>query len=165
MKYYTQYKKQNKIGQESEDSFKEIAKKQGYKVKKATKKENKRLHIDFYITKDGCTSGVDVKTVGKNGFSVEISNNFGYAGSIFGEAKYMGYISRNTIYLVDREKLLEMVLKNIKGEDVYQSDAFYTIEYPYYRLYTRNQKYGWNDEFIYVPSIDMIGLATEIWRF
>lgn len=161
MKYYNSYKRQISVGKQSENTFKETMKKNKIPVKKATRTENKNLHIDLYIDLSGCLDGVDVKSIGKFGYTVEISNNWGTEGSIFGKAKYMAYVGSNKIYLVLREKLLDFVRKELKDDVVHQSDEFYYINDPYYRLYTRNTRYGWKDEWVVCKTVDIMNLIER----
>ena len=162
--YYSQFNKGINQGQVAEDKFVELAKKQGYKVKASTKKQNKQDHIDFFITKDDVTYAVDVKSKGKRGFSVEIQNNWSGDGSVFGKADFMCYVDGGVIYLIDRLELIEHVRANLQDDTVHQSSVFEYIDNPYYRLYTRKKAYGWSDEWLICTSTNIYQLAKMIWR-
>lgn len=161
--YYSNYTKQVNKGQESEDKFELLAKKEGFKVKKATKKENKILHIDFYISKVCHIYSVDVKTVGKYGYTSEIQTNWGGLGSLFGEADYMAYVDGKIIRLVNRVKLVELVKsKIVEPDNIHDSSEAEWIDNPYYKIFQR-KSYGWSDEWIMIPSIDILDLVEYTW--
>ena len=111
MPYYSQYKHQIMKGIESEQIFKDEATRRGYKPVPSPLTINKLAHIDYFITSpvDKITYSVDVKSVGKRGYTIEIQNNQGYPGSIFGEQDIVAYVSKTDILLVPRNSILTLL--------------------------------------------------------
>lgn len=162
--YYSAFKSQISIGEQSELKFKETALKQGFKVKKSTKTQNRCHHIDFFITKDGNTKSVDVKTIGKYGVTAEIQNNKGGLGSLLGQQDYLAYVDNKFIYIVDRKELLELVKeKIINKDDIHNSNEAAYISNPFYIIFQRKD-FNWNDMWIMIDRLDLYKLVKMKWE-
>lgn len=99
-------------------------------VRKATPKEDRNDHIDFFWkpTLDAEEIGFDVKGLRKNNRNdtefddsitwIELMNVQGKEGSVYGKAKYLAFITNKSVVYVPREELVEFVNKKIRGKEL-----------------------------------------------
>lgn len=166
MAYYSSFKSQVKRGNLSEQTFTKVASSLGYSVSKATLQEDKYSHIDFFITYNDKTWSVDVKTVGKLGFTSELINNWGYPGSLHGKADFIAYIDRHCVYLLSRTRLITHIYNKLNITEnqlklTSKETSTYNTIYRHYKLYTRPQ---WKDCWLILDPEDIKGLASKTWN-
>ena len=135
----------------------------GGTCEKATEREDKYDHIDFFWnTPKGERIGVDVKGTKKNKQKddkfddsihwVEIINVNGYPGWIYGKSKYIAFRTFSDIIFVDTEKLRDYALEKMKGKEIVYSNPV--------ECYVPYQRYGRKDMIIKVPTNDLRGMAS-----
>ena len=125
-------------GKESEDLFKELMENLGYIVNKATREENIKDHIDFYLKNNKLNKSfsVDVKAQKKTNRSdskvndewlwIEFKNVRGSLGWLQGKADKIAFERQIDFLMVDREKLKEFAFRKVENVDVDRaSDAKY----------------------------------------
>lgn len=160
--YYNKYHNQINDGKEAEKLARKILRYNDFKVYNSTKEQNKLLHIDLiclHIPSDtSCT--IDVKNVGKYGYTCELSNNLGYSGSLYGNADYIGYVNltEQTLELVNRKQLIELVDSKIPDKTNSLDSSFaQSIPGPYI-IYDR-KRYGWNDKWVILDHKDLLPIT------
>lgn len=134
------YKQSYEVGLKVEDKFKKIAKNNFKVVKEASRSDNIKKHIDFYIGDDKKTLvGVDVKARKKISrgtksaqeelFWIEIKNVSGKCGWLFGEAHWICFEYGDGFLFVDRTDLLRKTIEKTDFLDVVTSPhkAIYKI--------------------------------------
>ena len=134
MSYTREYFK----GKESEDLFKELMEDLGYIVNEATREENIKDHIDFYLKNNKLNKSfsVDVKAQKKTNRSdskvndewlwIEFKNVRGSLGWLQGKADKIAFERQIDFLMVDREKLKEFAFRKVENVDVDRaSDAKY----------------------------------------
>jgi len=125
-------------GKESEDLFKESMQDLGYIVNEATREENIKDHIDFYLKNNKLNKSfsVDVKAQKKTNRSdskvngewlwIEFKNVRGSLGWLQGKADKIAFERQIDFLMVDREKLKEFAFRKVENVDVDRaSDAKY----------------------------------------
>lgn len=152
-------------GLEDEKLVMEVTKRKfGGDVRKATRNEDVREHIDFWwISKDGNEYGFDVKGVRKNKRSdkvsddkinwIELQNVQGKPGWVYGNAKYIAFLTNESVLYVPRKKLALYVEEKIKGK-VLSTVNPSSCYIPY-------QRYGRLDMIVKVPTSDLREIAKH----
>lgn len=152
-------------GLEDEKLVMEVTKRKfGGDVRKATRNEDVREHIDFWwISKDGNEYGFDVKGVRKNKRSdkvfddkinwIELQNVQGKPGWVYGNAKYIAFLTNESVLYVPRKKLALYVEEKIKGK------ALSTVNPS--SCYIPYQRYGRLDMIVKVPTSDLREIAKH----
>ena len=125
-------------GKKSEDLFKELMEDLGYIVNEATREENIKDHIDFYLKNNKLNKSfsVDVKAQKKTNRSdskvndewlwIEFKNVRGSLGWLQGKADKIAFERQIDFLMVDREKLKEFAFRKVENVDVDRaSDAKY----------------------------------------
>lgn len=152
-------------GLEDEKLVMEVTKRKfGGDVRKATRNEDVREHIDFWwISKDGNEYGFDVKGVRKNKRSdkvsddkinwIELVNVQGKPGWVYGNAKYIAFLTNESVLYVPRKKLALYVEEKIKGK------ALSTVNPS--SCYIPYQRYGRLDMIVKVPTSDLREIAKH----
>lgn len=99
-------------------------------TRKASKEEDIYNHIDFFWKlNDDCDEiGFDVKGLRKNKRSdnnyddlitwIELINVKGNEGSVYGKAKYLVFITNNSVIYIPRKKIITFVEEKIKGKEI-----------------------------------------------
>lgn len=162
--YYRKYQEKINRGEEGEELFKKLARKMGFKCRKATERQNKREHIDFILTnEDGEKIKVDVKTRKRYGFIAEYKNNYGYEGWIYGSADYIAEVlDDDSVHFYNRQVLFDAIYQKTKFGEVYSSEQ--GLPHEPYVLYTRRENYGWKDLWIIVPDEDLKEVEASVWH-
>lgn len=105
----------------------------GGKTRKATPKEDRNDHIDFFWKANEATEeiGFDVKGLRKNKRTdteyddsitwIELMNVQGNEGSVYGKAKYLAFVTNTSVVYVPRQKLVEFITDKIKGKNLVNS--------------------------------------------
>jgi hypothetical protein len=112
------------VGQEAEDKFKRACACNNIHVTPATKDEDKKEHIDFWVKwDDGKLKPVDVKAVKKLDsksyileyffFTIEWQNVLGKAGWVLGKSKYIVFETAKNFLFIPRVKLVEWWENNV----------------------------------------------------
>ena len=136
-------------GKEAEDLFFDVMKMLKKPIKKASLKNDKYKHIDFYIG----STGYDVKhRQDVNYVWLEYRNNHGGKGWLRGEAKWivMYYEQIRSFYFYTRQELLEYSKQNRKT----------TTQKKHYHWRTRTQ-FGRNDLVLLVRKKDINHLTQH----
>lgn len=137
--------------------------------------EDKFLHIDiWWNSPKGGRIAIDVKGIKnpigcKDGKSddtqwIEIKNNYGYDGWIYGKNNYIAFRTFTTVIFVKTEKLRELTdYYNVKAQPITYSTKENKSPYvPFYMPYCR---YG-KDEMTYkVPTTHLVKMAHFIIEF
>lgn len=152
-------------GLEDEKLVMEVTKRKfGGDVRKATRNEDVREHIDFWwISKDGNEYGFDVKGVRKNKRSdkvsddkinwIELQNVQGKPGWVYGNAKYIAFLTNDSVLYVPRKKLALYVEEKIKGKALSSVNPS--------SCYIPYQRYGRLDMIVKVPTSDLREIAKH----
>lgn len=155
--YYSRFTAQCSKGELAEQTFKTIALEKGYAVDKTESDTDKYRHIDFILNGN---ITVDVKSMKKYGYIVEIQNNWGYPGWLYGKADYIAMVSDECIRIFRRQDLVDLIESKVTDTMVYDSTD---KQKAFYRLYNRSL-YGWKDRFCICPDKDILALQHRIWR-
>ena len=136
------------------------------KIRTATLYEDKNKHIDVVCSHGNTSVTFDVKEQKKihryddNPSDiytwVELQNNYGGKGWLYGEEKYLAFEKGNTFIIVDRNKLLNLVIENKKEPILYRNK----ILTPYMQY--QRKDYGNLDISVLVPYIDIIKISHSI---
>lgn len=134
----------------------------GGDVKKSTKKEDTKQHIDFWWLKDNEKIGVDVKGLKKNKRSddsyddkihwVELLNVKGDLGWLYGEAKYIAFITHSDVIFVERDMLVTIIKDKINGKHLVFNNPD--------NCYVPYQRKGRQDLIVKVPTNDLLEMSS-----
>lgn len=112
-------------GKDSEEEFKEIMTREGYKVYKSSKYDDIYKHIDFYVVdpKTGNTTmSIDVKTMKKikGEFQTdycwcELVGPTGYPGWVYGKASHFGFKMQEGFLIIKKSDLIEIIENEYKN--------------------------------------------------
>lgn len=128
------------MGESAEKTFATVASQLGYQVLTSTREDNINGHIDFWLTKNEKTIGVDVKAA-KRLSRKDSSPNYDYLwielhsvrennrGWLFdGKANYIAFQQDGYFLCIKREKLIEIIKSSIIREYVSSpKDALYKV--------------------------------------
>lgn len=124
----------------SDETFIRIAKARGLSIEKTSFNEDMYDHIDYYVTYKGIRFPVDIKsskrTLTLSGDSkelmeqwvwIELKNVAGNLGWLYGKARYIAYIFNNSMWLINRKKLIEFIDKKVTKKFVRKEEASYKL--------------------------------------
>lgn len=96
---------------DSETALYNWAKKRGLAVRRASREEDMRDHIDFHLSANGASISVDIKgnKEGQGLILVEMQNVQGRKGWVFGKADYILFQEGEEFLVIDRQKLADKV--------------------------------------------------------
>lgn len=150
----------------TEDTF-------GGKTWKSVGDDDRIRHIDiWWETPKGKTIGIDVKGIRKNDNGeyddtfewLEIQNNYGYRGWLYGEEEYIAFKTFTQIVYIKRCVLAKYVEDKLKEHGIEMQDITNHLVFDkpkdYFVPYQR-RKWGRNDITIKVPTSDIIKMASE----
>lgn len=153
-------------GMSIETLFKDLAKREGFKVKDASAYDNMHRHIDFFITSpDGKCQSVDVKGMKKlnrhddspqdEWLFLEFKNVQGNKGWLYGMADLIAFEMKDRFTFIKRKVLAEIAeLKvNFNLKVFRSSDAKY-------KTYTRNNR---KDLVSMIKASDLPEEKTKSW--
>lgn len=152
-------------GLEDESLVMEVTKRKfGGNVRKSTKNEDMKEHIDFWwISDNGNEYGFDVKGVKKNKRTdkvgddkinwIELINVQGNPGWVYGNAKYIAFLTNESILYVPRKKLTSYIEEKIKGKPLSTVNPS--------SCYIPYQRYGRMDMIVKVPTSDLKEIAKH----
>lgn len=152
-------------GLEDENLVMEVTKRKfGGDVRKSTKNEDIREHIDFWwISKDGNEYGFDVKGVKKSKRTdriaddkinwIELQNVQGKPGWVYGSAKYIAFLTNDSVLYVPRKKLALYIEEKIKGKPLSTVNPS--------MCYIPYQRFGRQDMIVKVPTSDLREIAKH----
>lgn len=132
------YKKVLKQGNDTEQKFIKLMEARGNKVRKASEREDKYMHIDVWVNGDG----IDVKGNKRIDYLwLELTNAFGFDGWLLGNAKWIAFdmVDLNEFHIYKREDLYDFVIKNVSEYTDSSKD--------FMKFYTRI-KWGSNDKVV-----------------
>lgn len=157
--YRKEYRKNEEmVAKITEDTF-------GGTVDFANEDEDKKMHVDFWWNSPRKGRiGIDVKGIRKNddgeyddSFAwLEIQNNWGFPGWIYGSEEYIAFTTFKKIVYVKRELVQRYAEEKLNGRSDYVIDKPRDYFVPYKRV-----KWGRNDLTIKVPMSDLIELANS----
>jgi hypothetical protein len=158
--YYSQYRKQISKGKKAEEIFEEQARVRGYKILAVTDEQDKFMHIDTIVfdIREQRIAMIDVKSMKKYGFIVELQNNLGYKGWIYGRSDMIAVHRGDKFLIFKREDILNLVNKNVNHGIVKTSVPGETKE-PY-TIYNRPE---WKDRWVIVKEDDLLKLKHNTW--
>lgn len=153
------YAESYKYGRDAETRFKELAKKQGWSIRKSTESEDIYDHIDLFMAKP---MSVDVKSTKKiftekddNYHWVEILNVKGKLGWLYGKSDMIAFETIKYWIFVPRMNLVKFIEKNISKEFVTdKKDALH-------KLYRRK---GRKDAVTLIKSMELMMLSESVWE-
>jgi len=162
-------------GQITEDAFKAVAESRGNTVTKATKRDDIKKHIDYYIeNKNGRVASVDVKAK-KRAFRggerssdiqwAEFKNVRGENGWMYGEAEYIAFEVDEAFLLFKRLDLLDYFTSKCSKESQNNPQAMPKKGKPR-EMYTpyRRVDYDRLDSVIMFPMSDIVNdVPHRIW--
>ena len=135
-------------------------------IRTSTLYEDKNKHIDVVCSRGSTTVTFDVKEQKKiHRYDdrpsdiytwVELQNNFGGKGWIYGKEKYLAFEKGNSFIITERNRLLNLVLENKKDPIVYSNKVLT----PYMQYQRKN--YGNLDINVLVPYKDIITISHNI---
>lgn len=138
----------------------------GTNIRTSTLYEDKNKHIDVVCSRGNTTVTFDVKEQKKlhryddkpsDVYTwVELQNNYGGKGWIYGSEKYLAFEKGNSFIIVDRVKLLNLVVDNKKEPILYSNKVLS----PYMQYQRKN--YGNLDINVLVPYNDIIKISHSI---
>ena len=153
-----------KHGTKSEEAFANAARKENFIVRKATKDQDMKEHIDFFLEQDHFQFSVDVKARKKasrydNTFDdvwqwIEFKNICGNPGWLYGNADYIAFEREKDFVLANREEL-----KNFCEEKVDQDDRVYSSREAKYKCYQRK---GNKDLITRIRMVDINNLGENM---
>lgn len=167
-KQYGDYEESVKSGLKAQDKFIDLFLDNypSTKIRTATLYEDKNKHIDVICSRGNTTVTFDVKEQKKlhryddNPSDiytwVELQNNFGGKGWIYGKEKYLAFEKGESFIIVDRTKLLNLVVENKKDPILYSNKTLM----PYMQYQRKN--YGNFDISVLVPYSDIIKISHNI---
>ena len=167
-KQYGDYEESVMNGLLVQDKFIELFDKNypNTKIRQATLFEDKNQHIDVICKRGNTEVTFDVKEQKKihrydekpsNEYTwVELQNNFGGKGWIYGKEKYLAMEYNNSFIIVERQKLLNLIVENKKEPILYENK----ILTPYMQY--QRKKYDNNDISVLTPYKDIINIAHNI---
>ena len=141
--------------------MKAVEKAFGFQTEPATRTEDMKKHIDFFIIKDGKRYGIDVKGVKRGNRNstkdeeihwIEFKNVRGDDGWLYGDAVCIAFMTNSSVLFVSRKKLADYAEEKKKGKELVYGTAPSDFYIPYQR---KNRK----DETIKVPTSDLRALA------
>lgn len=121
-------------GVRAEEYFAHLADERGYDVEESTVSEDRKDHIDFYLTMNGVRRSVDVKArknVGRYSGDeytwIELLNVNGHTGSLYGKADIIAFERSRDFILVERSGFAQWVTSRVDMDAVVESggDALY----------------------------------------
>ena len=167
-KQYGDYEESVNSGLKTQEKFIDIFVKNypSTKIRTATLYEDKNKHIDVICSRGNTTVTFDVKEQKKlhrydeepsNVYTwVELQNNFGGKGWVYGQEKYVAFEKGNEFIIVDRTKLLNLILENKKEPILFDSGDLKP-----YMQYQR-KKYDNLDINVLTPYDDLNKIAHTI---
>jgi hypothetical protein len=124
----------------SDEIFRSIAKVRGMGIEKTSFEEDMYDHIDYYLTYKGIRFPIDIKsskrTLTFSGDSkdlmeewvwIELKNVAGRLGWLYGKAVYIAYIFNNSMWLINRQKLVDFIAKRVTKTFVSKEEAGYKL--------------------------------------
>ena len=169
-KQYGDYEESVNSGLKAEDRFAEVFVKNfpNTKVRTSTLYENKNMHIDVICSRGNTTVTFDVKEQKKlhryddkpsDVYTwVELQNNVGNKGWVYGEEKYIAFEKGNEFIIVEREKLLNLILEKKQEPIVFEN----RILKPYMQY--QRKKYDNLDISVLTPYDDLYKIAHKVIR-
>ena len=138
------------------------------KIRTSTLYEDKNKHIDVICSRGNTTVTFDVKEQKKlhryddrpsDVYTwVELQNNYGNKGWIYGQEKYIAFEKNNEFIIVERKKLLNLILENKQEPIIFENKVLKP-----YMQYQR-KKYGNLDISVLTPYEDLYKIAHKILR-
>ena len=117
-------------GMRAEAYFALLAEERGYTVRESSVEEDRTSHIDLYITLDGETRSVDVKSkrnVGRRSGNeytwVEFVNVSGRRGSLYGKADFIAFERDRDFLIVERKAFTDWAGSVVKISDTVGKDG------------------------------------------
>ena len=178
-KYYKNVQDKNgecsKRGLSAEEAFKALAEKRGYSIQDSTVAQNKRGK-DVYITKDGVTISVDVKSQKKlsrrdkntsdEWTCLELTNTHGNPGWLApGKADFIAFEKPDCFVISKTVPLREWLVNESPAKESIASKDY--VEYSRqakYKIYRRS-RFNRMDEMVYAKIEDISALDTSsIWE-
>jgi hypothetical protein len=133
------------INKNSIKKFIEITKANGIKVKKSSKEEDIKNHIDYWIEKNGKVYSIDIKGIKSNNRKsddpdykwiwIEYKNTQGNKGWLYGDQDLIGFEQNDSFLIVNREELRALCEKIAPFE---VSNIVTTPEEAKRKIYSRN---------------------------
>lgn len=156
--YYSKFKKQIQKGNIAAKRFDKFIYDHGYSVLPVTPHQDKRLHYDRTVYTDNKAYKVDIKSTKVHGFTVELVNNLGYDGWLYGKADIIAEVKdKNTVRFFKRRKLVTLVHKHIR-DDV---PCDLVGEPVPFKRYTRS-RYNFKDQWVIIPEDLLVKLEMSI---
>lgn len=147
-------------GKRTEEKFKAVASDIGYDVVKSDLQTDIKKHIDFFLTNDGVTIGVDVKGNNKpHEIWCEFKNVGGNTGWMYGEADIIAFDmpSEECFFIVDREELVSLCEFVVSDKLVYNKSEAFRNKY---------QRKGRKDEITIMTKDDISSLISfSVWGY
>lgn len=154
-------------GEETQDEFVEIAKSRGYEVEKANRHEDRVLHFDYKIIKDGKLHRVEVKGMKRlnrrfaerqdEWVTLEFRGIAGYKGWLYGEADFIAFQTHDGFVLVKRDELVKLAEDKIDRTQWVQRS--WEAKYKVYKRYDRPQEMVGM-----VRMQDLLSLSHRFWK-
>ena len=155
-----------KRGNRGESRFALAASSNGYSCKKVVGGNDRKLHIDYYLTdQNGNQKTVDVKAKKKISRTTDVQTEWvwvefktvdGRDGWLYGGADLIAFEQDKGFLVVDRSSLAELAEDKVDKEKLVNkaTDAYYSV-------YTRK---GRKDEISLINIEDIISIEHEIWE-
>ena len=147
-------------GKRTEEKFRAVASDIGYDVVKSDLQTDIKKHIDFFLTKDEVTIGVDVKGNNKQEeIWCEFKNVGGNDGWMYGEADIIAFDMPSQEYfcVVDREELLSLCEFVVSDNLVYNKSEAFRNKY---------QRKGRKDQITRMTEEDISSLVSfSVWEY
>ena len=155
------------MGETAELSFEKLAKQKGFKIEKATLKQQ-FSHIDFILTTgDGRKHFLDVKACKKQNRKesstteeivwIEFKNVVGDEGWLYGSADFIVF-ERDSDFVITPRKPLVSLCERVVNKSKIVDNAFDAM----YNLYTRKNR---KDQISIIKMQDILkNIKTSIWK-
>lgn len=158
----------SKEGHAAEKTFGMLVQSKGYILQEATKEQNMKSHIDYFLEGKDKTVSVDVKARKRTSRKdkkfndewiwLEIKNVTGRDGWLYGKADFIVFEREQDFVLCPRKSLVELVNETVRFDLSFVENAFQAK----YRIYQRK---GRRDQITQVKMQDILNQkGTVLWN-
>ena len=142
-------------GRLTEKLFAETVKKFGFYTKESTLDEDRHGHFDLIISTHIKVDVKRIKCNDENHAYVELKNVQGNLGSLYGDADYFAFETKDYFIMVDKVKLQEFIAEKCKAKERCTRPEIY-------KLYNRADKPL--ERTVLIPTLDLCYISDHIFK-